>query len=281
MCHSTSHMLKVDWKILGFKVVVDLKICLPKQCRFSDGKHWVLVNQTYTHLAEHGLQELFERLIFEKGTQETKGKKKKKKARNIWWIYKENTLPRAENMFLSDSLMLWFHRLLRVLVFKTFTMSTLLIIYHLLSVCCSMAEQSSLSVLCAGLCYLHHMSAGVVWVYANIEFANTLLQILLSLGSSLIDCKKLLCFWEDVLHFSSHSCTFLFSCFWFKKTLLFSCLQKYWLQLVVAEVVLENFGISKKKHFHWPAQQKMAYNFFLSKSLLSQLKKAASMMLGT
>lgn len=81
MCHSTSHMLKVDWKILGFKVVVDLKICFPKQCRFSDGKHWVLVNQTYTHLAEHGLQELFERLIFEKGTQETKGKKKKKKGK--------------------------------------------------------------------------------------------------------------------------------------------------------------------------------------------------------
>lgn len=153
MCHfHTSHVLRADWKILGFKLVIDWKICFPKQCRFSDGKHWVLVNQTYTHLTEQGLQELFERLIFVKGALETKGKNEKKKARYVWWIYKENTSPRAENMFFSDSLMLWFHRLLPALAFKTFTILKLLIIYHLLSLCCSVAEQSSLSVLRAGLC---------------------------------------------------------------------------------------------------------------------------------
>lgn len=79
MCHfHTSHVLRADWKILGFKLLIDWKICFPKQCRFSDGKHRVLVNQTYTHLTEQGLQELFERLIFVKGALETKEKNEKK-----------------------------------------------------------------------------------------------------------------------------------------------------------------------------------------------------------
>lgn len=60
----------------------DCEIFFPKQCRHSDGKHWVLVNQTYTHLTEQGLQELFKRLIFVKGAQ-GKNKAKQKNRQEI------------------------------------------------------------------------------------------------------------------------------------------------------------------------------------------------------
>lgn len=148
--------------------------------------------------------------------------------------------------------MLWFHRLLCVLVFKTFKISSLLIIYYPLSLCCFMAEQSSLSVLCAVLCELDQMSAGAVWVYANIGSANILLQILLSLGSSLVDCKKQLCFWENILHFASHSCTCLFYWIWFKKTKLFSSFSEILVAISCGQSTPSEFWNTcfKETHFY-------------------------------